>query len=360
MDLRAVIMAGGTGTRFWPLSRRKRPKQFLPITSHKTMIEDTVGRLYPLLKPGEIYTIANRELTEILRGYLPDAPAGNLLIEPEARNTAPCLMLATAALYLENPEAVLAVLPADHAIRDADKFRERLRAGAEAAAADDRLITFGIPPAFPATGYGYIRFSRTSPQVFGGGASFYAVQEFKENPDSASAQEFCDAGNYFWNSGMFLWQARVFARQIERYAPELHAHWEAMLEAVRRENRAGIAAVYQRLPATSIDYALMEKSQGVLMGEGDFGWSDVGAWSALSEFWPRDGDGNAVRGESLAIGSRNCLAYSSPGKLTALIGVQDLIVVETEDALLICRKDQDQKVKDLVAELRKAGKDELL
>ena len=340
MDLRAVIMAGGTGTRFWPLSRRERPKQFLPITSARTMIEETVGRLHPLLKPAEIYTIANRGQTEIIRGYLPDSPAGNLLIEPEART--------------------MAVLPADHAIRDADTFRERLLAGAEAAAADDRLITFGIPPTFPATGYGYIRFSRNAPQVYGGGASFYSVQEFKEKPDSAAARKFCDAGNYFWNSGMFLWQARVFARQIERYAPELHSHWEAMLEAVRRDDRAGIAAVYQRLPATSIDYALMEKSQGVLMGEGDFGWSDVGAWSALSEFWPRDRDGNAARGEYLAIGSRNCLAYSSAGKLTALIGVEDLIVVETEDALLICRKDQDQRVKDLVAELHKAGKDDLL
>jgi mannose-1-phosphate guanylyltransferase len=330
------------------------------MTSHKTMIEETVDRLHPLLKPADIYTIADPAQTEILRGYLPDAPVGNLLIEPEARNTAPCLMLATAVLYLDNPEAVLAVLPADHSIQDADKFRERLRAGAEAAAADDRLITFGIPPAFPATGYGYIRFSRTSPRAFGEGSSFYTVQEFKEKPDAATAMEFCNAGNYFWNSGMFLWQAQVFALQIERFAPELHAHWGAMLEAVQRGDRAGIAKIYERLPSTSIDYALMEQSQDVLMGEGDFGWSDVGAWSALSAFWLKDDDGNAIRGQGLAFDSRNCLVYSSSDKLTALIGVDDLIVVETADALLICRKDQDQKVKDLVAELRKSGKDEYL
>jgi len=360
VDLRAVIMAGGTGTRFWPLSRQRRPKQFLPIISRKTMIEETVDRLHPLLDPGHIYTIANQAQTEILRGFLPEAPAGNLLIEPEARNTAPCLMLATAVLYLENPEAVLAVLPADHSIRDAALFRERLRAGAEAAAASDRLITFGIPPTCPATGYGYIRFSRTSPQVFGEGSAFFPVREFKEKPDAATAQVFCEAGNYFWNSGMFLWQARTFARQIERFAPDLHAHWEEMLAAVTRGDRAGMAGVYERLPATSIDYALMERSQDVLMGEGDFGWSDVGAWSALSEFWPQDDDGNAIRGQGLALDSRNCLAYSASGKLTALVGVEDLIVVETEDALLVCRRDQDQKVKDLVAELRKTGEDEYL
>ncbi len=360
MDLRAVIMAGGTGTRFWPLSRQRRPKQFLPIISQKTMIEETVSRLSPLLDPARIYTIADHTQTEILRGFIPDAPDENLLIEPEARNTAPCLMLATAALYLENPEAVLAVLPADHSIRDAELFRERLQSGAEAAAAEDRLITFGIPPTFPATGYGYIRFSQESPREFGEGSSFYPVREFKEKPDVATARTFCDAGNYFWNSGMFLWQARVFARQIQRFAPGLHDHWEAMLAAVDSGDRAMIADVYKQLPSTSIDYALMEQSQDVLMGEGDFGWSDVGAWSALSEFWPQDDDGNAIRGQGLALDSRNCLTYSASGKLTALIGVDNLIIVETEDALLVCRRDQDQRVKDIVAELRKTGKDEYL
>jgi mannose-1-phosphate guanylyltransferase len=342
------------------LSRKRKPKQFLPIISRKTMIEETVARLSPLLDPGRIYTIADQSQTEILRGFLPDAPEGNLLIEPEARNTAPCLMLATAVLYLENPEAVMAVLPADHSIRETSLFRDRLSAGAEAAAAGDRLITFGIPPAYPATGYGYIRFSKESPREFGEASAFYPVQEFKEKPDAATALRFCEEGNYYWNSGMFLWQAGSFATQIERFAPELHAHWEEILAAVENGDQAGIAAVYERLPATSIDYALMERSRDVLMGEGDFGWSDVGAWSALSEFWPKDENGNAIRGKGLALDSKNCLAYSASGKLVALIGVEDLILVETEDALLICRRDQDQRVKDIVAELRKSGKDDYL
>jgi mannose-1-phosphate guanylyltransferase len=358
MDLRAVILAGGTGTRFWPLSRKRRPKQFLPIISSKNMIQETVDRLRPCLAAEHIYTIADRALSTQIRSALPDLPDGNLLIEPEGRNTAPCLMLATAALYAENPEAVIAALPADHFIADAERFRKLLVAGAETAASDDRLITFGIPPSYPATGYGYIRFSRRSPRRVGSGP-FFEVLEFKEKPDATTARAFCEAGQYFWNSGMFLWQAQVFVRQIERYAPSLHAQWEAMLEAVRLRDEERIAAVYALLPPTSIDYALMEKSEGVLMGEGDFGWSDVGAWSALSRFWGEDEAKNSVQGECMALEARNNTVYN-PDKLTALIGVEDLIVVETEDALLICRRDLDQKVKELVSELRMRGRTEYL
>ncbi len=358
MDLRALIMAGGTGTRFWPLSRKQRPKQFLPILSQKTMLEETVARLRPRLRPEHILTIADERLTQIIRSCLPELPSQNALIEPEARNTAPCLMLATAFLYLENPDAVLAILPADHAIKDSDLFLKRIFAGAEAASTKNCLVTFGIPPTFPATGYGYIRFDLTSSAQFQDSV-FYRVREFKEKPDADTAQKLCAAGTYYWNSGIFLWQARVFAQQIKEFAPELQRHWDALLNAVSRRDPALIHEVYGRLPATSIDYALMEKSHSVVMGKGNFGWSDVGAWSALSEFWPADKQGNAVRGEHLAKESRNCLVYN-PNKLTALIGVQDLIVVETDDVLLICPKDQDQKVKDLVASLRKKALDHYL
>jgi mannose-1-phosphate guanylyltransferase len=358
MDLRALILAGGTGTRFWPLSRRSLPKQFLPITGKRSMIAETAARLHPLLAPEKIYTIADRDQTRIIRSHLPDIPAANLLTEPEARNTAPCLLLATAILYAENPEAVMAVLPADHAIQDGELFRARLEAGAEAASSGEILITFGIPPTYPATGYGYIRFSPESPRSFEG-SSFFQVREFKEKPDVETAAEFCRAGEYFWNSGMFLWQAGIFARQLERFAPEIFPFWKDLLDAVRRKNKDRIVEVYGRLPATSIDYALMEKSRSVLMGQGDFGWSDVGAWSALTEFWPQDDSGNALRGPGKALSSRDCLVYN-PEKFTALIGVDNLIVVETEDALLICRKDRDQEVKELVAALRKSGRDKLL
>jgi mannose-1-phosphate guanylyltransferase len=353
-EIRAVIMAGGSGTRFWPLSRARRPKQFLPIVSRKTMIAETVDRLRPLVRPARVYTIANAEQTGAMRRLLPRVPRANLLVEPAARNTAPCLMLATARVFLRHPKAVVAALPADHLIRDAARFRDKLAAAAEAAFAGDHLITFGIPPTFPSTGYGYIHFESAGP-IEAGGQLFHKVYAFKEKPPHEQAVRFLADGTYLWNSGMFLWRADVFARKLELHAPELFPFWTRMLEAVAGKSAKKLAAVFREIPAISIDYALMEKAEGVLMTEGDFGWSDVGAWSSLFDVWPRDAAGNAANGGLLALDARDCLVYS-PKKLTALIGVNDLVVVETEDALLVCRKDLDQKVKDVVDALKKKGR----
>jgi len=358
MDLRAVILAGGVGTRFWPLSRTKTPKQFLPIISDRTMIEETVERLRPAIPVENIYTIADQTQTQIMQDYVPDIPKDNFLVEPQGRNTAPCLVLATAIIYAQNPEAIVAVFPADHSIRQEKIFRDKLLAGAQMAARTELLITFGIPPDFPATGYGYIRFKKDTAQTVAG-ENFYSVQEFKEKPDAATARDFIDAGNYFWNSGMFIWQARTFAKKLKECAPDFYVHWQNILDAIRSGNLDRIAELYPEMPSTSIDYALMEKAQGVLMGEGSFGWSDVGAWSSLASFWDRDDQGNAIRGDSLILDAQNNLVYN-PDKLTALVGVKDLIVVETEDALLICPKDQDQKVKEIVAQLKQKQKKEYL
>jgi mannose-1-phosphate guanylyltransferase len=353
VPLYAVIMAGGSGTRFWPLSRGRRPKQFLPIVSPRTMIEETVDRLRPLVRPDRVYTIANAEQTRAIRRLLPRLPRTNALVEPMGRNTAPSLMLATARIFLRNPKAVVAALPADHLIGDPARFRDKLRAGAEAAFAGDYLVTFGIPPSYPSTGYGYIHFDK-------GGASdvagqfFHLVRAFKEKPDRDQAVRFLAEGNYLWNSGMFLWRADVFARKLERFAPGLYPFWTRLLKAVARPSPTALAAVFREIPSISIDYALMERAEGVLMTVGDFGWSDVGAWSSLFDIWPRDAAGNAANGELLSIEGRDCLVYN-PGKLTALVGVKDLVVVETEDALLVCRKDLDQKVKDVVEALKKKG-----
>lgn len=358
MELYAVILAGGIGTRFWPLSREERPKQFLPIISEKTMIEETVERLTPLIPPERIHTIANSEQTRSLRDIFPDIPDANFLIEPKGRNTAPSLILATAHVFLQNEEAVVAALPADHLITDAPLFLKKFDAGANAAALSDNLVTFGIPPSFPSTGYGYIQFSREGAKKIKD-EDFFPVQEFREKPDIALARTFLEAGNYFWNSGMFLWKTGTFASKLEHFAPEWFTHWEKMLGALKTKDSSQIASLFETIPSTSIDYALMEKAQGVLMGEGNFGWSDVGAWSSLFEVWPKDPKGNALRTESLLLDSESCLVYNR-SRLTALIGVKDLIVVDTPDALLICRKDQDQKVKDIVDLLKKRNKDEYL
>lgn len=350
-DVRAVILAGGRGTRFWPLGRSNRPKQFLKIVGPEPMLAETVRRIRPLVQPGRTILIADAAQTGRARRLLPRLPKSSFLVEPEARNTAPALMLATARVWLENPEAVVVVLPADHLIRDRARFLSRVRAAAEAASREEALVIFGIPPAYPATGFGYIRHDRRAGRTIGG-TEFYPVEAFREKPDLATAQEYLRAGNYAWNSGMFVWRAGVFADQIARSAPEVEPAWTALVAALRSRNQAALKRAFRLAPALSIDYALMEKARGVLVADGDFGWSDVGSWSTLTTIWPRDDAGNAVRGDTLALEAADCLVWN-PGRLTALVGVRNLIVVEAGDALLVCDAAHDQKVKDVVEALKR-------
>jgi mannose-1-phosphate guanylyltransferase len=350
-------MAGGSGTRFWPLSRKSRPKQFLPIATQKTMIEETVARLRPLLPPEAIYTISDRAQAAAIRKLVPGVVARNVLVEPLARNTAASLILATARIYLQNPKAVVFALPADHLIAKPDVFLRKLRAAAAAAAREDVIVTFGIPPTFPSTGFGYIQYSGRRRRF--GNEDFYPVLRFREKPGVEQAKKYLEQGRHRWNSGMFIWRAEVFARKLERYAPEFFPYWERIIEALKKNDRGGIAAVFREIPATSIDYALMEKAKGVLMAEGDFGWSDVGSWVSLADIWPKDTSGNASRGEGLFLDSRNCLVYS-PHRLAAVVGLRDVIIVDTEDAVLVCSKRADQRVKEVIETLKKTGRNKVL
>ncbi|MFZ2053397.1 MAG: sugar phosphate nucleotidyltransferase [Candidatus Aminicenantales bacterium] len=354
----AVIMAGGSGTRFWPLSRKSRPKQFLPIAGRKTMLEETVARLRPLLPFGAIYTISDKAQAAAIRKLVPGLKADNVLVEPFGRNTAASLILATARVYLRDPRTVVFALPADHLITRPARFIRKLRAAAAEAAEKDVIVTFGIPPAYASTGFGYIHYSgRNRGKI--AGEIFYPVLRFKEKPRLGQAKRFLAQGNHAWNSGMFIWRADVFARKLEEYAPDFFPYWRRILKALEKKNRSAVAAVFREIPATSIDYALMEKAEGVLMVEGDFGWSDVGSWTSLADIWPQDEAGNALRGESLFVDSRNCLVFS-PRRLTAVVGLKDVIVVDTEDALLVCAKKADQRVKDVIENLRNKGKNRIL
>lgn len=358
MEFFAVILSGGVGSRFWPVSREKTPKQFLPIISEKSMIEETVQRLTPLFPETNILTISNAAQAQTIKTLLPNLLEDNILIEPQGKNTAPSLLLATARVYLNNPSTVIAVLPADHLITDPKAFLKKLKAGAQLASQNTELITFGIPPTSPATGYGYIQFSKDQPKCVQN-EHFYAVQQFKEKPDYEQAVNFLKEGTYFWNSGMFLWQAKTFAQKLELHSPAMYTYWLKILTALKEKDIHGITDIFEDIPAISIDYALMEKASGVRMCEGNFGWSDVGSWSALGEIWKKDKHANACRGQHLSLHSQNNMIYN-PEKFTALIGIQDIIVVNTDDALLVCHKDFDQKVKEVVTSLKNKNQDELL
>jgi len=353
-DVRAVVLAGGRGTRFWPLGREAKPKQFLRIAGRDPMLVETVRRVRPLVPARRVMLVADAAQARLARKLLPHLPRESFLVEPLARNTAPSLMLATARVWLDNPEAVVAVLPADHLIRDEARFLRTLRAGVEAAARERVFVTFGIPPTCPATGYGYIRHDRRSGRKIAG-TTFYPVQAFKEKPNVAEADEYLASGDYTWNSGMFVWRAGVFVEKLERFAPELKRAWTAIVSALRSRSAAELRSAFSHAPALSIDYALMEKVEEVLVADGVFGWSDVGAWSTLLEIWPRDREGNAFRGDTLALNAKGCLVWN-PGRLTALVGVRNLIIVEAGDALLVCDATFDQQVKDIVAALKRSKK----
>ncbi len=355
-----VILAGGSGTRFWPLSRKKHPKQLMSVFGGKSMLQRTVERVLPL-HPKRILVITNtvqaRESAEQLE-YLKDVPI-DIIEEPVGRNTAPAIGLAAAIIVEHDPDGVMVVLPADHYITDEDEFRKTLLRARETAQ-NGYLVTLGITPDRPETGYGYIEADKNLR-----GAGPYPVVRFVEKPVLEKALEFLDSGNFYWNSGMFVWQARVILDAIKQHMPELHAGimkidfstdvWELA------DLKPQIAAIYADIRGESIDYGVMEKAKNVEVVPADFGWSDVGSWRALPEVIEPDGDGNVVINarESVTIDSRGCLAYGG-GRMVALVGVEGLVVVATSDALLVCAEERAQEVKKVVEELERRGLAEYL
>ncbi len=365
MNLYAVIMAGGVGSRFWPHSRRAHPKQFLDVLGPSSLIQNTFARLQPLIEPERVFVVTHTDYVEKTREHLPAVPAENVLGEPVARNTAPCIALAAARIHALDPEAVLVVLPADHLIRNVAHFQEVLRAAVEEAAQGDVLVTIGIEPTHPETGYGYIQYDST---LRDGDDTLraYAVQAFAEKPDLATAERFLDSGDFLWNSGMFIWRADAILRAIERHLPDVHAAFAAV-EAAYAEDDAGDAAeaavqrAYERAPKISIDYGVMEPaaSEGaVRVVPGSFGWSDVGDWRAVYDLAEKDAAGNAAEGNVLLHNTSRSYARAHDGRLLALVGVHDIAVVDTGDAVLVCHLDATQQVKNIVDYLGSHGLDE--
>lgn len=353
-----VIMAGGKGTRFWPRSRAATPKQLLDIIGSKTMIQQTVERVATLVPPERILIVTGQEHAVALKRQLSEIPDANIIVEPIGKNTAPCICLAALKIRQKDPESVMAVLPADHYIGDPVTFCSCLKAAIEAATLQDALVTIGIRPNRPETGYGYIQFH--DEVACYNGMSVYRVSGFHEKPALEKAQTFLQQGNFLWNSGIFVWKVSAILREIKKFIPDVyHSFIKADLFGDTQAAEKTIATAYETVESISIDYGVMEKAENVLTLQGDFGWNDIGSWSAIYETAKKDKDGNALRGDVIAIDSENILVYS-PQKLTAVIGIKNIIIVETADALLVCAKEKSQDVKKAVDILQKNGRKEYL
>ncbi len=347
----AVIMAGGKGTRFWPRSRETKPKHLLDIVSPKTIIRETVERLHPLLPPENILVVTGRSHASELIRQLPEIPRKNIIIEPRGRNTAPCIGLAALHVERKAQDDVMIVLPADHFIADKKRFLQTLAAAAEIAGQSRSIVTIGIEPTGPETGYGYIE--QGALKTSAKGKEVFEVKSVREKPALQQARRFYRQGRFSWNSGIFVWKVSTILDALHRWLPALYRDLQEIKAALgTRGEKGAVDRLYRRIEAISIDYGVMEKADNVLVIRGDFGWCDVGSWDALWEISEKDKGGNAAArtGMFIPLEAENSLVYS-PGKIVALVGVKDLIVVETKDALLICRRGASQDVRKVVDEL---------
>ncbi len=353
-SLYAVIMAGGSGTRLWPLSRSERPKQMLKLFGERTMFQLSVDRLLPLLPADHIFVVTAAEQAPLLAAQYPELPDENFIVEPLGRGTAPCIGLAAMVLQQRDPTAVMAVVTADHLIRRADTFRAVLRA-AQHIAEQDYLVTLGIAPTFPATGYGYIRRGAALGQI--NGFDCYHVECFTEKPDASTAAMFLKEGVYSWNSGMFIWRAARILEEIHRWMPTLSTTLDSLTHAWgTSEYPATLGRLWPALPKEMIDYGVMEKADRVAVIPVDLDWSDIGAWPAVMALQPKDAAGNVLLGDVVAIDSADTMVLAQGGRLIVTIGVQDLIVVDTADAVLITRREQAERVKEALDHLRAQGR----
>lgn len=344
----ALIMAGGVGTRLWPLSRRDRPKQALQLVGERTMFEHAVDRIAPLIQPEHIFVVTAAEHVDILAAQAPELPLENFIVEPEGRGTAPAIGLGAIHLQHQDLEAVMAVLTADHFISKVDRFRQALTAAAEVAE-DGHLVTLGITPSFPSTGYGYIKQGESLGEVEG--FPTFCAERFTEKPGSETAIHMVESGEYSWNSGMFIWRVDRIMEEFQRQMSEFYvqlAEIEATLGTPGYE--ATLGRVWPQVVKQTIDYGVMEGAKDVAVIPVDIGWSDVGSWASLLELLPADAEGNIIVGPHVGIDTRDTLVFGGK-RLVATIGLEGIVIVDTEDALLVCTKEREQEVRAIVKEL---------
>jgi mannose-1-phosphate guanylyltransferase len=362
MTIHPVVMAGGSGTRFWPLSRKNRPKQFLPLAGGAPLLAATLDRLPPLARVEDVLIVCGPVHAPAVRRMLPRLPRENLLVEPCARNTAPCVGLAALHVAARDPRGVMAMLPADHHIGRPAAFRDALAAAARVAEGGS-IATVGIRPSRPETGYGYLKLGPQLP-VKGKvrkGLAPHKVDRFVEKPDAAQAERYLASGDHLWNSGIFVFRADVILEEIRSAMPDLARALGAIAADLGTSRyRRTLARVFPGCPATSIDYGVMEKSDRIAVVPGDFGWSDMGSFAALPEVRALDAQGNVAEGDALIFDGKDNVVLAQRARPVAVIGLDDVIVVDAGDAVLVCRRDKAQDVRKAVEELKRRGREEVL
>jgi len=354
--IHALIMAGGSGTRFWPLSRESQPKQFLPIGGKKPLLRATAERVLPLCGWEGIMVVASQKHSRNIHRILPELPKKNMIVEPRSRNTAPAIGLGAAHVAARDPEGTIIVLPSDHIIHPAGEFRKLLRAACQEAKSD-AMVTLGVVPTHPETGFGYIHAGKKLHKV--GGHDAFEVLGFTEKPDLPSAVEYLQSGSYYWNSGMFIFTVAAVLHELAVHMPQLHRGLERAMAAKRADRQGILKRLFGRIEGTSIDYGVMEKSSSIHVIPCYCAWSDVGSWAALPEVESRDESGSIIHGDVLDIDCQNCIVHSE-GRLVACVGLQNMVVVETPDAVLVCPVGEAQQVKRIVGELRRRKRKKVL
>lgn len=350
MTITAVIMAGGKGERFWPKSRTNLPKQFLNISGSKSMIQQSIARLEKLIDINQIFIVTNELYAELIKAQIPHLPHENIIIEPVGRNTAPCIGLASIIIEDRFPDSTMIVIPSDHIIENEEGFVKILETAVEVAQDNSNLVTLGIQPTYPETGYGYIESSNQSQEI--NELFVHKVNKFVEKPDLATAQSYLESGNFYWNSGIFVWKIETIRSYIQKLMPDMHDILETMKTVLGSKDRdAIIRSEFLKMPDQSIDYGIMEKVNNIYVIPCVFGWDDVGSWTALERISDLDENGNVIKGNILNLDTKHCIIESN-GKLIATLGIENLIIVDTEDVTLICTKDKAQEVKLLLKELR--------
>ncbi|MEZ6131709.1 MAG: mannose-1-phosphate guanylyltransferase [Planctomycetaceae bacterium] len=356
--LHAVIMAGGSGTRFWPQSRQQMPKQLLRLAGDRTMIQQTLDRCAGLVEPDNSWVVTNAVQAEPTRGQLPNLPTNNVLVEPQARNTAPCVGLAAIHALARDPEAIMFIMPADHVIAPAETFQAAARLAVNVVEADpERLVLFGITPLFPATGYGYIERGPAFPSVNGA----FDVKSFREKPALPLAEQYVASGDFYWNCGIFCWKAATILKQLQQHEPEMFHRLQQVMQAIDTPEYAKVlSAEFPEMNSISIDCAVLERATGATVIQAPFSWDDVGSWLAVPRLAGQDANGNTIDGAFAGIDTSNCIVRTTGDHLIATIGLDDLIIVHTDDATLVARKQDSERIKDLLQEIHRQGHDRTL